>query len=86
MDVNVKEKQKLQAVEKDSFRQSCRVSRLEHITNNRIKERSQIKVTIVEGQLIWFGHVIRMGEERLPRRAAEYHPLNRRKRGRPVHT
>ena len=29
---------------------------------------------------------MRMGEERLPCRAVEYHPPNRRKRGRPAHT
>lgn len=85
-----RKKQRLKTVEMDFFRRSCRISRLEHIPNEVIKQRSQIEDTIVDRieqrQLIWYGHVMRMGQTRLPRLATEYYPQNRRKRGRPAHT
>ena len=37
-------------------------------------------------QLIWYGHVVRMNEERWPRKVLDYTPPNRRKKGRPRKT
>jgi hypothetical protein len=34
-------------------------------------------------QLEWYGHVQRMEEGRLPKKVMKWHPLGRRKRGRP---
>ena len=37
-------------------------------------------------QLLWYGHVQRMKEGRLPKEVMKWRPPGRRKRGRPKHT
>jgi len=82
-----KTKSQLKAVEMDFLRRACRVSRLDHIRNDDIVQRTQIEDTIVDRienrQLIWYGHIMRMGNERWPRKMISYTPANRRKQGRP---
>lgn len=83
-------RRKIDAVEMDFLRRSCRISRLEHIPNIEIRQRTNriFRTTerIETRQLIWYGHVRRMEEHRWPRKAFEYTPPNKRKRGRPTTT
>jgi Reverse transcriptase (RNA-dependent DNA polymerase) len=85
--MNNKDRTKLQAVEMDYLRRSCRISRMEHIRNDTIRQKIGMKDTVIERietrQLVWYGHVMRMGEQRWPKKALEYVPRNRRKKGRP---
>lgn len=39
--------------------------------------------SIERKQLVWYGHVQRMGEDRLPKKILKWIPPQRRKRGRP---
>ncbi|CAH1997397.1 unnamed protein product [Acanthoscelides obtectus] len=77
----------LNAVETDVLRRSCRLSRLDHIRNDMIRERTCTQDTIVNRverrQLVRYGHVMRMADERWPKKMVSYIPSNRRKRGRP---
>jgi hypothetical protein len=38
---------------------------------------------VEEKQLVWYGHLQRMSEERWPKKIWEWTPLGRRRRGRP---
>lgn len=80
-------KEKLKAVEMDFLRRACRVSRLDHVRNDIIRERANVTVSITDKiesrQLVWYGHIKRMNDERWPKRILEYTPMNRRRRGRP---
>lgn len=77
----------LQATEMDYWRRAAGKSRMEKITNVRIREIMGVTHTIVEdiriNQLRWFGHIQRMPEERIPKQVWEWTPRGRRKRGRP---
>ncbi|KAK4873911.1 hypothetical protein RN001_013271 [Aquatica leii] len=85
-----KDKRKINAVEMDYLRPSCRISRQEHIQNEQIRRRTRRVHTTVERvetrQLVWYGHVKRMSDDRWPKRALEYIPPSRRRRGRPAQT
>ncbi|KAK4879141.1 hypothetical protein RN001_007287 [Aquatica leii] len=85
-----KDKRKINAVEMDYLRRSCRISRQEHIQNEQIRRRTRRVHTTVERvetrQLVWYGHVKRMSDDRWPKRALEYIPPSRRRRGRPAQT
>lgn len=82
------DKRKILAVERDALKRSCRESRREKIRNEQIRETTNVKHAVVDKierrQLIWFGHVKRMGGERLPNRIMEWLPPEKRKRGRPT--
>ncbi|XP_044757686.1 uncharacterized protein LOC123315839 [Coccinella septempunctata] len=69
----------------DYLRRSARTSRLQHVTNDSIRDRLQAKETVMDRieirSLRWFGHLKRMPEYRWPRRL--WVPPGRRKRGRP---
>lgn len=82
-----KNKNKIEVVEMDAIRRSLRISRREHIRNEDIKNRMGIEGTIMKDierrQLIWYGHVNRMNDERLPKQCLEWQPPEHRKRGRP---
>ncbi|XP_023231995.1 uncharacterized protein LOC111631892 [Centruroides sculpturatus] len=84
------EKRKVITIEMDALRRSCRISKRERITNERIKDLMGLKETVLEEikrkQLIWFGDVKRMSDERLPKMSMEYNPQKRKKRGRPRQT
>jgi hypothetical protein len=55
-------------VEMDYLRRNARVSRLEHISNQEIRIRMNVEESIIDRiknkGLNWFGHVLRMEEER----------------------
>ena len=53
------------------------------ITSNIIREKMNIKNSVLDYIRYWYGHVQRMDEERLPRRILEWYPLWRKRKGRP---
>ena len=69
---------KLMSMEMDFFRRSARCSILEKIRNNVIREKMNIKNSVLDyiryKQLNWYGHVQRMNEEKLPRTILEWYP------------
>ena len=74
------------------LRRSAQKSRLERIKNETIKEIMGVKddsdiIDVIEQKrLIWYGHVNRMSDKRLPKLIMEWIPEERRKRGRPKKT
>ena len=60
------------SMEMDFLRRSARCSRLEKIRNNIIREKMNIKDSLLDyiryKQLNWYGHLQRMDQERHPRR------------------
>ncbi|XP_072399540.1 uncharacterized protein [Diabrotica undecimpunctata] len=80
-------RRKLEVVEMDAFRRSVGVSRRERIRNDEIRQRmgvdGSLTTDIERKQLIWYGHVQRMDNSRLPKIIMQRIPPNRRKRGRP---
>ncbi|XP_012228171.2 uncharacterized protein [Linepithema humile] len=83
-------KRKLEAVEMDAIKRSLRISRKDRIQNEEVRRRMGIDGTLYDDiermQLIWYGHVQRMGEERLPKKIMKWVPQQRCKRGRPKKT
>jgi len=77
----------LKGTEMDYWRRAADRSRMERIPNERIREIINVKHTIVDDiqdkQLVWFGHVQRMPETRIPKQVIQWKPGGRRKRGRP---
>ena len=59
------------SMEMDFLRRSARCSRLEKTRNNVIREKMNIKNSVLDyikyKQLNWYGHVQRMEQESLPR-------------------
>ncbi|KAK4875937.1 hypothetical protein RN001_012359 [Aquatica leii] len=58
--------------------------------NSSIRNRSCVTLLLslilcLQG-LVWYGHVKRMSDDRWPKRALEYIPPSRRRRGRPAQT
>ena len=74
-------------MEMDFMRRSAKCSRLEKIRNNVIREKMNIKNSVLDykryKQLNLYGHVQRMDEERQPRTILEWCPSGRRRKGRP---
>lgn len=75
------------ATEMDFWHLAAGKSRMERVTNARIREIMDAPHTITDEirtkQLIWYGHVQRMGDERLPKQVLKWKPLGKRKRGKP---
>jgi Reverse transcriptase (RNA-dependent DNA polymerase) len=87
--LSVKDKRAIETVEMDYLRRACRISMLDHIPNEEIRRRTKRVFTssdrIESRQLIWYGHVMRMTDDRWPKRVINYVPKNRRRRrGRPT--
>jgi hypothetical protein len=85
--MNEQYKRRINAVEIDYLHRSARVSRLEHINNEEIRKRMDTEEGAIERiqkrGLIWFGHVLRMGEERWPQQMYKWKPPGKQKWGRP---
>ena len=85
--MNVRERRKVEAVEMGCLRNICGVRRVDRISNVEIRRRCGKNVGVGErmdrGVLRWFGHVERMGEERLARRVYDSDVRGLRGRGRP---
>ena len=81
------DKKRIRAVEMDYLRRSAGRSRLERIRNEQIRLKMSAQETVIERiekkSLRWFGHLLRMNDERLPKQIFIWKPPGRRKRGRP---
>ncbi|XP_044749747.1 uncharacterized protein LOC123310346 [Coccinella septempunctata] len=71
----------------DYWRRAAGKSRLDRVRNESILDIMKVdhRVTddIKEKPLRWYGHVQRMGDERLPKQVLHWMPHGRRRRGRP---
>lgn len=80
-------KKKILATEMDAIRRSSRISRRDRVRNEVVRQNMGLHQTIIDEveqrQLIWYGHVQRMTDERLPKRVLQWNPTARRRRGRP---
>ena len=78
----------LKATEMDYWRRSAGVSRKDHVRNERIREIMGVENNIVHDiftkQLVWYGHVQRMPDDRLPKKVLDWVPPGRKRRGRPA--
>ena len=78
----------LRATEMDFWRRSAGISRRERVRNERVRGIMGVEEDIVHDiktrQLVWYGHVRRMADSRLPRKVFDWVPPGRRRRGRPV--
>lgn len=74
--VNSDLRRRLLATEMDYLRRSARVSRRECVCNKVIRRRER-------RSLKWFEHLMRMPDDRWPKRVFQWVPPQRRKRGRP---
>lgn len=85
--LNADLERRLQAVEMDYLRRSARVSRIQRISNDEIRRRMKTTTTVIDRIKIrglrWFGHLMRMNDNRWPKRVFCWMPPGRRKRGRP---
>lgn len=81
---------RLLSLEMDFWRRAAGISRAERITNQRIREIMKVGQTIIDEvqrrQLVWYGHVERMNNGRIPKQILQWVPTERKKRGRPKAT
>ena len=86
-DIGVRNRVRLLATEMDFLRRSCGLTRTDRVRNEEIIRRMNMDGDLIDEilkkQLVWFGQVKRMDEERIPKKALEWIPPERRKRGRP---
>ena len=70
----------------DFLRRACNICRMKHISNYDVRRKTGRTFTTAEriesGQLLWYGHVMRMEEKRWPKKALTYTPQNRKRKGR----
>ncbi|XP_030760716.1 uncharacterized protein LOC115885831 [Sitophilus oryzae] len=73
------DKRRILAVEMDYLRRSARVSRLQRVRNEEIRNRTSAQETVIQRiekrGLRWFGHLMRMEDTRWPKRVFKVHPL-----------
>uniref|UniRef100_A0A8C8DHP6 ribonuclease H n=1 Tax=Oryzias sinensis TaxID=183150 RepID=A0A8C8DHP6_9TELE len=85
--LKVAEKRKLNVVEMRCLRSMCGVTRMDRVRNEVIRERTGVMRELADRAeqkaLGWFGHVERMGRERLVKRVYESDVSGVRMRGRP---
>lgn len=78
---------KVQAVEMDFWRRCLKVTRLDKIRNEVVRQRMDVGTSVNERigarRLRWYGHVRRMSDESWPNRILDWVPPGRRRRGRP---
>jgi hypothetical protein len=80
-----KEISRINVAEMKCFRRIAGKTRRHRNHNERIREDLRHEGTenrLVKRQLKWYGHVVRMGEERKPKQFLEARPEGRRPRGR----
>lgn len=78
------------ALKMDYWRRSNRTSRLEHVRNAQIREEMEVDGTILDTieskRLLWYGHLQRMDDSRIPKKIWDWVPRERRRRRRPART
>ena len=76
--MNAKYKQKLLAVEMDYLRRSAGISRLQRIRNHEIR-RMKVEENVIDRiekrKVKWFGHLMRMQQQRWPKTAVSTEQL-----------
>ena len=81
------ERKRIEAVEMNCLRNICGIRRIDRVSNAEIRRRCGKNVSlgqrIDQGVLRWFGHVERMGNERMAKRVYEFDVRGTRRRGRP---
>ena len=85
--LKLRERKRIEAVEMDCLRNICGLRRIDRVPNVEIRRRCGKSVSVGQrmdqGLLRWFGHVERMGDERLAKRVYESDVRGVRRRGRP---
>jgi hypothetical protein len=75
-------KRSVEATEMDALRRSSRISRKDRIRNVTIRQQIGLEKTITkeieQNQITWYGHVQRMTEGRLLKRAMKWMPKQKR--------
>ena len=77
---------KLNATENMWLRRLLRIKYTKHVTNEEIRKKTRqtmISIRIKKIRMKWAGHVIRMEQDRNPKKMYEYKQSGRRSRGRP---
>ena len=84
--LKVRERKKMEAVETNCLRNICGLTRIDRVPNvesRRCGKNVCMSQRIDQGVLRWFGHVERMGDERMANRVYESVVRSVRRRGRP---
>jgi hypothetical protein len=76
------DRRRINATEMDALRRSARISKLDRKTNEYIRGKMDAKEMILDEitpkQLIWYGHVERMDQTRLPKIMIYWKPEGRK--------
>ena len=84
--LKVRERKRMEAVEMNCLRNICGLGRIDRAPNVEIRrcgKKVSVSQRIDKGVLRWFGHVERMGDERMAKRVYESDVRGVRRRGRP---
>ena len=84
--LKVREKKRMEAVEMNCLRNICSFRRIDRVPNVKIRicgKNVSVSQRIDQGVLRCFGHVERMGDERMAKRVYESNVRGVRRRGRP---
>jgi hypothetical protein len=84
------DRRRINVTEMDVLRRSAMIAKLDRKTNEYIRGKMDAQDMtlddITRKQLIWYGHVERMDQTRLPKIMIHWKPEGRKKRGRPRRT
>ena len=85
--LKVRDRKRIEAVEMECLRNICGVRRVDRVSNVEVRRRCGKNVSVGQrmdqGVLRWFGHVERMGDDRMAKRVYESDVRGVRRRGRP---
>ena len=85
--LKVRERERMEAVDMNCLRNSCGLRRIDRVPNVEFRRRYgknvNVSQRIDQGLLGWFGHVERMGDEKMAKRVYESVVRGVRRRGKP---
>ena len=84
--MKVEDERKIETMDNSFIRRMQKKSLLDKIPTDELRAAvgvSPVRERIQKRRLMWFGHVVRMGEERLPKKAGKLQREGKRPRGRP---